>query len=228
MHHDFFAWVRLFLLIVLILFFALWASIIGSLYKSEAPKPSEPEQNNPIYVTQVESPEIIPLKAVAAPELTSDTPIDETTPPTEAAVIATEPPTEPETEPTEEEPQYTAEELEMLALVIYQEAGADYCSDDTRLMVGTVVMNRIADPRFPDTMYEVVTEELAYGRLHWTGIVWPPRAIRPAEAHAVKRAYAIAERILLGERTLPEDVIFQSEYIMGEIVAVSDGFYFCR
>lgn len=152
----------------------------------------------------------------------------ETTPPETEPVVATEPPTEPETEPAETEPPYSGEELEMLALVIYQEAGADYCSDETRLMVGTVVMNRIVDPRFPDTMYDVITEERAYGELHWTGIVWPSRASHPTEAHAVERAYAIAERILLGERTLAEDVVFQSEYIMGEIVAYSDGLYFCR
>lgn len=135
---------------------------------------------------------------------------------------------------TEEAPEpptehsYTPQELEMLALVIYQEAGADWCSDDTRLMVGTVVMNRIADPRFPDTMHEVVTEERAYGRLHWTGIVWPDRANDPAEAQAISRAFTIARRVLQGERTLPEDVVFQSEYIMGDIVAYSDGMYFCR
>ena len=129
---------------------------------------------------------------------------------------------------TPTEPSYTPQDLEMLALVIYQEAGADWCSDETRLMVGTVVMNRIADPRFPDTMYDVLTEKRAYGVLHWTGIVWPTRASYPEEAHAVERAFTIAMRILQGERTLPEDVVFQSEYIMGEIVAHSDGMYFCR
>ena len=123
----------------------------------------------------------------------------------------------------------TMEVLEMLALVIYQEAGADYCSDETRLMVGTVVMNRITDERFPDTMYEVLTAEKQYGRLHWTGLVWPDRASNPNEAHAVERAYTIAERILQGERVLPEDVVWQSEYVQGtEIVAQSDGMYFCR
>ena len=194
MHHDFFAWVRLALFIILILTFALWCSIAESRYKLEHP---EPEQEEQTYFAQAATPEI-PLTKTQE---------------------ATEPPTE---------PSYTPQELEMLALVIYQEAGADWCSDDTRLMVGTVVMNRIADPRFPDTMHEVVTEERAYGLLHWTGIVWPARASHQTEAHAVERAYAIAERILLGERTLPEDVVFQSEYIMGEIVAYSDGMYFCR
>lgn len=133
------------------------------------------------------------------------------------------------------EPEHSAEpagysdlDLETLALVIYQEAGGDACSDDTRLKVGTVVMNRVADDRFPDTLYEVVTQEGQYGRLYWTGLEWPERSSQPGEAHAVERAYEMAERILEGERRLPEDVIFQSEYILGEIVAEQDGFYFCR
>ena len=215
MHDDFFAWVRLLLLIILILAFAVWVNAVGPYIE----QPEEPEQEEQTYLVQATPPAIIPLNAAAAPEPTFSKPLEEITPPAEPATMATEPPTE---------PTYTTEELDMLALVIYQEAGADYCSDDTRLMVGTVVMNRIADPRFPDTMREVVTEERAYGRLHWTGAVWPERASHQTEAHAVERAYTIAERILLGERTLPEDVIFQSEYIMGEIVAHSDGMYFCR
>lgn len=181
---------------------------------------------------QAATAESIPLNTEPAPEPTISEPMEETTPPTEAPTIATEPPTEPptepETEPAETEPPYTADELEMLALVIYQEAGSDACSDDTRLMVGTVVMNRIADPRFPDTMYEVLTAKLQYGELYWTGIVWPSRASHPTEAAAVERAYAIAERILLGERAFEEDVVFQAEFIQGEIVEYSDGMYFCR
>lgn len=126
-------------------------------------------------------------------------------------------------------PSYTEEELDMLALVIYQEAGADTCSDDTRLKVGSVVMNRVADDRFPASIYEVITEEAQYGRLHWTGPVWPERASTELEAHAVERAYDCAERILQGERFLPEDVVWQAEFVQGtEIVSHQDGFYFCR
>ena len=203
MHHDTFAWVRLGLLIILILAFAYWGRITETDTSMDIPEHTA----------------TTPTEAAATPAPPLSKPTEETTPQTEAATNATEPPTE---------PKYTAEELNMLALVIYQEAGADYCSDETRLMVGTVVMNRIADPRFPDTMYEVITEKRAYGKLHWTGLVWPERASNPEEAHAVERAYTIAKRILQGERSLPEDVIFQSEYIMGEIVAYSDGMYFCR
>ena len=140
--------------------------------------------------------------------------------------VAVEPVTEPATEP---EPTYNEADLEMLALVIYQEAGGDACSDETRLMVGNVVLNRVADERFPDTIEEVLLQERQYGRLHWTGLVWPERASKSVEAHAVQRAYDCAERVLEGERLLPEDVIWQAEFKQGtEIVAQQDGFYFCR
>lgn len=127
--------------------------------------------------------------------------------------------------------QYSVEDLETLALVTYQEAGADACSDDTRQMVGEVFLNRVADDRYPDTYQEVATQHRQYGRLHWTGLLWPERASQEAEAHAVQRAYETAEALMTGavERLLPEDVIFQSEHIQGdEIVAEADGFYFCR
>ena len=134
-------------------------------------------------------------------------------------------------EPEETEPPYTAEDLEALALAIYQEAGSDKCSDEARLMGGTGVLDRVADDRFPDTIQEVLTQRAQYGRLHWTGLVWPERASHPNEAHAVERAYKVAEALLSGSvvDVLPADVIFQAEFVQGtEIVAQIDGFYFCK
>ena len=129
----------------------------------------------------------------------------------------------------EELPVYTAEDLETLALVIYQEAGGDDCSDETRLMVGTVVLNRVADDRYPNTITDVATEYRQYGRLYWTGLKWPKRADKAEEAHAVKRAYDCATQLLDGYRALPADVIFQAEFPQGtEVVVQQDGFYFCR
>ena len=133
-------------------------------------------------------------------------------------------------EPVREKP-YTEDELEALALVIYQEAGSDACSDATRYMVGAVALNRVASDRFPDTIEEVLLQERQYGRLAWTGLVWPERASRPGEAHAVERAYRQAAELLDGTVTdvLPSDVIWQAEFVQGtEIVAESDGFFFCR
>ena len=127
-------------------------------------------------------------------------------------------------------PEYSEQELEMLAMVIYQEAGGDACSNECRQMVGEVVLNRVADPRFPDTIYEVLSQPYQYGRLAWR-FDWPERANKPGEAHAVLRAYDIAAALLTGsvERLLPEDVVFQAEFEQGtETVAHINGLYFCR
>lgn len=210
MHNETWNIIRVAMLILLVLAFAISVetSAVEELPTAEMVYiADEPEQTEP---TTTEPPKTEPTTATIETEPT--TIAEETTVP----------------ETTEPELPYTEEELEMMAIVIYQEAGGNECSDETRLMVGTVVMNRIADERFPDTMYEVLTERSQYGRLHWTGIVWPDRASNPYEAEAIERAYAIAERILLGERVLPDDVVFQSEFIQGPIVAYSDGMYFCR
>lgn len=123
---------------------------------------------------------------------------------------------------------YTDEELDILALIVYQEAGGDNVSDDTRRLVAQVFLNRVNDSRFPDSFYEVATQERQYGRLYWTGIVWPDRASSQAEEHAVERAYKIAQEVLEStEPICPEGVIFQSEFVQGDIYAEKDGIYFC-
>ena len=123
---------------------------------------------------------------------------------------------------------YTDEELEILALIVYQEAGGDIVSDDTRRLVAQVFLNRVNDSRFPDSFYEVATAKRQYGRLYWTGIVWPDRASSQAEAHAVERAYKIAQEVLESDEPVcPEGVIFQAEFVQGDIYAEQDGMYFC-
>lgn len=123
---------------------------------------------------------------------------------------------------------YTDEELEILALIVYQEAGGDKVSDDTRRLVAQVFLNRVNDSRFPDSFYEVATAKRQYGRLYWTGIVWPERASSQAEAHAVERAYKIAQEVLESDEPVcPAGVIFQAEFVQGDIYAQQDGMYFC-
>lgn len=134
-------------------------------------------------------------------------------------------------EPTEEDLRYTPEELEMLAIVIYCEAGADSVADSTRQMVGEVVLNRIESEYFPDTMYSVLTAPSQYGCFSWTGVVWPQRASQVSEAHAVARAYECAESLLSGnaERLLPSDTVFQAGFPQGATTVIyQDGIYFCR
>lgn len=133
-------------------------------------------------------------------------------------------------EETDTKPKYSEKELELLALVIYQEAGGDACSDETRRMVAEVALNRVDHPVYPNTLEKVLTQYGQYGRLYWTGIVWPQRAQYAAERHAVDRAYRIAEEVLTSDyRLLPGDMLFQAEFPQGtEIVAEQDGLYFCR
>lgn len=130
------------------------------------------------------------------------------------------------TEPAE--PEYTDEEIEILALIVYQEAGGDACSDDTRRKVGSVFLNRVNSPLFPNTFKEVATQELQYGTLYLTGIQWPDRASTIQEVHAVKRAYAIAEELLINGSVLPENVVWQSNFKQGDgVYAYQDYIYFC-
>ena len=120
--------------------------------------------------------------------------------------------------------------VELLACAIYCEAGADSISDDTRRMVGDVILNRVDDPRFPDPVEGVLTQRAQYGRFHWTGVVWPARASRDGESHAVDRAYRIARELLGGEHSAlyGEGYIYQAEFRQGSGVIMSDGIYFGR
>lgn len=127
-----------------------------------------------------------------------------------------------------ETPSYTEEELEILAIIIYQEAGGDACSDDTRMKVGNVFLNRVDSPLFPDTFEEVALQDWQYGTLSQTGLKWPDRASYDGEQHAVERAYDIAKRCLEEDRILPPNVIFQAEFEQGDgTYCYQDGFYFC-
>ncbi len=118
--------------------------------------------------------------------------------------------------------------MEMLACLIYQEAGGDECSDECRIDVADVALNRVADSRFPDTLYEVLTAPKQYGRWHTTGIVWPERASNPNEAAAVERAYDIARRVLSGEHgdLFGKGYVWQAEFVQGTEGFWLDGLYF--
>lgn len=123
-----------------------------------------------------------------------------------------------------------AEDLEMLACVIYQEAGGDACSDLCRFMVGDVVLNRVADSRFPDTIEEVLTQRGQYGTFSKTGVVWPARASNPGEAAAVERAYDTARQLLSGNHgeLWGQGYVWQAEFEQGTEGFWLDGIYFGR
>lgn len=130
-------------------------------------------------------------------------------------------------EPAIETGESRERQLEILALIIYQEQGGDYAGDDARMAVGSVFVNRVTDPRFPSTFEEVALQKQAWGELYWTGIRWPERANHDSEARAISCAFDCARRVLDGERTVPEGVIYASEFVQGQIYAQCGNTYFC-
>ena len=127
---------------------------------------------------------------------------------------------------------WTEAEIEMLACALYQEAGGDACCDLCRHRVGDVILNRMEDDRFPDTVEEVLTAYRQYGRFYWTGVVWPDRSAQPGEAHAVARAWQTARDVLSGEHSdlYGEGYIYQAEFEQGaDVIHCEDcGIYFGR
>lgn len=153
------------------------------------------------------------------PETTPD--VTELTEPPETK--PTEPETtEPATEDVEADPQVDPEALELLACVIYQEAGGNYYCDECRRRVADVVLNRVSDDRYPDTIHGVLTQYRQYGKFYWTGVVWPERA--KYEADSVARAYRIAEEVLSGQHSelYGNGYIYQAEFVQGK-----DNIYCC-
>ena len=119
-------------------------------------------------------------------------------------------------------------DTELLACVIYQEAGSDYVCDKCRRRVADVVLNRVADDRFPNTVNGVLTAKNQYGRYYYTGVVWPSRAKNASEQHAVERAYRVAEEVLNGQHSdlYGNGYIWQAGFKQGSGTVKCCGIYF--
>lgn len=97
------------------------------------------------------------------------------------------------------------EDCRILANVVAHEA--PYCSDRHQQLVAQVVLNRVADPRFPGTVREVVNQPGQYHRSYTNNL--PDYATAGAE---MRRCFSAAIRALMGEVECPPDVIYQSQY----------------
>ena len=96
------------------------------------------------------------------------------------------------------------DDLVLLARVMYSEAGSEWLSDEWKMAVGEVVLNRVASPEFPNTIYAVIAQPRQYGNLAYS-------SMRPSA-----RCAALAVRLLEGERVLNEpSVVFQSNFVQG-------------
>lgn len=115
------------------------------------------------------------------------------------------------------------DELYLLARVIFSEAGSDWLTEDFRLCVGEVVLNRVASPEFPDTIHDVV-----YQKGQYTGV----NSMKFALMKPGDDCVAVALKLLQGERRMAPAVVYQSDCIQGELFSMySDrrlgNTYFC-
>ena len=94
-------------------------------------------------------------------------------------------------------------DLDILANVIAGEALS--CPLDHQIAVAAVVMNRVDDPRFPDTVAEVVGQEGQYSESYLTGT-------------APDSCYKAAEIAYNGESDVPNNVIYQANFPQGTAV----------
>lgn len=118
------------------------------------------------------------------------------------------------------EPKYEWDDIDYyyLAHIINAEAGADYCSDELMAYVGSVVINRMESPLFPDTIKEVIEQPGQY-QPTWSGTM----ALEPSD-----RAWEIACELLEHGSVLPSDVLYQAEFPQGSGIYLKEqNMYFC-
>ena len=120
---------------------------------------------------------------------------------------------------TETAYEYTQEDLDLLAHVIYAEAGSDYCTDEMRYGVGSVVLNRVEDECFPDTLYNVIYQKGQY-QCTWDGNI---------DKTPDERSYRIAQNLLNNGSIFPSDVVYQAEFKQGSgMYSKIQNIYFCH
>lgn len=133
-------------------------------------------------------------------------------------------------EQQDEVPQWwTDYELDLLAAVIYHEAGSDECSDRHQQLVGQVVVNRMNSDEFPNTIYDVITQvkpNIQYSTYK--------NVVRDAGNRGIipQRCYDNALTVLNGEVECPDNIVWQANFKQGsgvyeEIHTSYSVSYFC-
>lgn len=98
--------------------------------------------------------------------------------------------------------------LELLARVIWYEAGSNWLTDEHQQLVGLVVMNRVA--LNASSIEEVMAQKGQYSCCKLVLYGETPDGI-------TQRCYDNAALVLQGKVTCPENVIFQAEFKQGEV-----------
>lgn len=108
------------------------------------------------------------------------------------------------------------DDLYILSHVITGEA--EGCSRDMKLSVGSVVLNRVSDERFPDTIAEVVFQPGQYA------CTWDGNYYREPSQDTID----IAAELLEDGTAIDESVVWQAEFPQGSgVYDIIGNMYFC-
>lgn len=123
-----------------------------------------------------------------------------------------------------DESKVSFDELYVLSKYIYARAGSIRLSDELRMCVGEVALNRVASPEFPNNLLDVILDD---------GDVPSALSVGQTGGRPNRPSVEAALRLLLGERMMEPSVIYQSKERIGEVYAsFADkllGFtYFCK
>lgn len=110
-------------------------------------------------------------------------------------------------EPSKPTQTYSDEDLYWLSRVVFAEAGCDWFPDWVQRDVASVVLNRVADPRYPDTIKGVIFDPGQYSCVNSGSIYNTP----------TQKVIDNCKYILENGSTLPVSVIGQSAYAWGPI-----------
>lgn len=111
------------------------------------------------------------------------------------------------------------EELEILARIIHGESGSNWCSEQMRLYVGSVFLNRVNSSVFPNTFEEVAFQDGQYSCTRKGSGYWQD----PTE-----RDFETARFLLENGSQLEPDYLWQSNFRQGTDIIKVQNMYFGR
>lgn len=115
---------------------------------------------------------------------------------------------------------YSEEDLYWLSRLIYAEAGADYCSDELQLAVGSVVLNRVESDLYPDTIKDVIFDTK---HTQQYGCVTNGMIYRQPDSRAIENS----TKLLSFGQSIPKNVMAQSDIVFkNNIYKTIDGVVF--
>lgn len=101
------------------------------------------------------------------------------------------------------------EDLYYLGKAIHSEAGSYWIPDSFQIDVGSVILNRVSSPEFPDSIRDVLTQKNQY-------FAWIHHTVSeiPTDERAIRNALKVLEE----GSTLPASVVFQANFRQGSSV----------